>query len=289
LKGVSAVLATKNNEKTIDQALHSVIVNGCEEIILVDGNSTDRTVDKASKYPNVKIIRGIRGIGKGKDIGWRSAKNELVLFLDADAYIDKNTVHKLALCLGNSDVAGVSCRVSCANKNRLLPRLKDFYFQQIYDKQFQGSHVIESDADPTICGLFKKSLLESIEGFDVSYPYAEDLKLLQKFQKRKLRVLMTYDPVVYHYHRETSSGVYVQHYCHGYGKGLLDYELGCETNKSISFSNMVEYVNRITRQATKDLFAFILYPAYLVFIEFAFKLGYNRGLRPIGKNQLGSN
>lgn len=289
MKGVSAVLATKNNEKTIDQALHSVIVNGCEEIILVDGNSTDRTVDKASKYPNVKIIRGIQGIGKGKDIGWRSAKNELILFLDADAYIDKNTVYKMALYLGNSDVAGVSCRVSCANKNRLLPRLKDFYFQQIYDKQFQESHIIESDADPTICGLFKKSLLELIEGFDVSYPYAEDLKLLQKFQKRKLRVLMTYDPVVYHYHRENSSGVYVQHYCHGYGKGLLDYELGCETSKPISLNDMVEYVKRITRQATKDLFAFILYPAYLIFIEFAFRLGYNRGLRPIENNQLGSN
>ncbi|WP_455283171.1 glycosyltransferase [[Eubacterium] cellulosolvens] len=288
MKGVSAVLATKNNEKTIDQALNSVIVNGCEEIIVVDGNSIDRTVDKASKYPNVKIIRDIRGIGKGKDIGWRSATNELILFLDADAYIDKNTVRKLALFLGNSDVAGVSCRVSCANKNKLLPRLKDFYFQQIYDKQFQGSHVIESDADPTICGLFKKSLLESIEGFDVSYPYAEDLKLLQKFQRRKLKVFMTYYPVVYHHHRETSSGVYVQHYCHGFGRGLLDYELGRETNKSISHNDMVDYVKRITRQATKDLFAFILYPAYLVFIEFAFRLGYNRGLRQIENNQLGS-
>ncbi len=212
----------------------------------------------------------------------------MVLFLDADAYIDKNTVHKLTLCLGDSHVAGVSCRVSCANKNKLLPRLKDFYFQQIYDKQFQGSHVIESDADPTICGLFKKSLLESIEGFDVSYPFAEDLKLLQKFQKRKLKVLMTYDPVVYHFHRETSNGVYVQHYCHGYGKGLLDYESGYEINKSTSINDMVEYVKRITRRGTKDLLAFFLYPAYLVFIEFAFRLGYNRGLRPIKNNQIGS-
>ncbi|WP_455370064.1 glycosyltransferase, partial [[Eubacterium] cellulosolvens] len=148
MRSVSAVLATKNNEMTVDQALHSVIVNGCEEIVLVDGNSTDRTVDRASKYPNVKIIRGVRGIGKGKDIGWRSTKNDLILFLDADAYIDENTINKLALYLESNNVAGVSCRVSCANKNRLLPRLKDFYFQQIYSKQFKESHIIESDADP---------------------------------------------------------------------------------------------------------------------------------------------
>jgi glycosyltransferase involved in cell wall biosynthesis len=287
LKGVSAVLATKNNEKTIDQALRSVIINGCEEIILVDGNSTDKTLDKVSKYPNIKIIKGIQGIGKGKDIGWRSAKNELVLFLDADAYIDKNTVHKLASYLGKNDVAGICCRVSCANKDKLLPRLKDFYFKQIYAKQFKKSHVIKSDADPTICGLFKKSLLMAIEGFDVSYPFAEDLKLLKKFQKSKLRVLMTYDAVVFHHHREKSREVYVQHYCHGYGRGLLDYELGYEKRESISLKNMLEFVKRITKQAPKDLFAFIVYPAYFIFIEFAFRLGYHRGMS--SKNhQLGS-
>ena len=288
MSSVSAVLATKNNEKTIDQALHSVIINGCEEIIIVDGNSTDRTLDRASKYPNVKIVRGIRGIGKGKDVGWRSAKNDLILFLDADAYIDKNTVDKLAFYLDSDDVAGVCCRVSCANKNLLLPRLKDFYFQQIYYKQFKGSRIIESDADPTICGLFKKSFLKLIEGFDVSYPYAEDLKLLKKFQKRKLRVLMTYDPVVYHYHREKSREVYIQHYWHGYGKGLLDNELNENIGKSISTIHFLEYVKRIVRQATKDFLSFIFYPAYLVFIEFAFRLGYDRGRKAIKNNQLGS-
>ena len=272
------MLTTRNNENTIDQALQSVIVNGCEEIILVDGNSIDKTVDKASKYPNVKIVRGIRGIGKGKDVGWRSAKNDLILFLDADAYVNENTIRKLALYLESNDVAGVSCRVSCANKNQILPRLKDFYFQQIYDKQFKESNIIESDADPTICGLFKRSLLESIGGFDVSYPYAEDLKLLKKFRKRKLRVLMAYDPVVYHYHREKSREVYTQHYCHGYGKGLLDYESDHQTGKSISIGDMLKYIKRIARQATNDFLAFIFYPGYLIFIEFAFRLGYNRGL-----------
>jgi hypothetical protein len=101
-------------------------------------------------------------------------------------------------------------------------------------------------------------------------------------------VLMTYDPVVYHYHREKSGEVYVQHYCHGYGRGLLDYELGHETSKSISFNDILEYVKRITRQANKDLFAFIFYPAYFVFIEFAFRLGYHRGIRSIKKQSIRS-
>ena len=123
----------------------------------------------------------------------------------------------------------------------------------------------------------------------MSYPYAEDLKLLKKFQKRKLKVLMIYDPVVYHYHREKSGEVYTQHYCHGYGRGLLDNELDHEISKSISILNILEYVKRITRQATKDFLSFIFYHAYLIFIEFAFRLGYNRGLRSIEKYQLGPN
>ncbi|MCJ7760076.1 glycosyltransferase [Candidatus Bathyarchaeota archaeon] len=276
----SSVVASRDNEKTIEQALESLRNNGSEEIMLVDGGSSDRTLEKALKYKEVKIVRGIKGIARAKDLGWRSSNKTFVLFLDADAYITRSTVSRLFTLLKDPNVAGVACRVGCANRNKLLPRLKDFYFQQIYAERFKSSDVAECDADPTICGLFKKSMLEYIDGYDVKYPYAEDLKLLSKFRDKGLKVLMVRYPVVYHYHREDSRGVYLQHYLHGYGKGLLNSELDGRGEKAISLNSIISYLKRITRVAVKGNFStFLLYPAYLVFIEFAFRLGYLRSPR----------
>ena len=276
----SSVVASRNNESTIEQALDSLRENGSEEIILVDGNSIDNTLEKAMRYKEVKIVKEIKGIARAKDLGWRTSKNAFVLFLDADAYITTGTVSRLIQFLKNPNVAGVACCVGCANRNKLLPRLKDFYFRQIYEKQFKCSDVTECDADPTICGLFKKATLEYIDGYDVTYPYAEDLKLLSKFQDKGLKVLMVRYPVVYHHHREDSRGVYLQHYLHGFGKGLLDRDLNGKRKNSISPSSIISYMKRIARVTTKGNFStFLLYPAYIIFIEFAFRLGERRGYR----------
>ena len=280
MESFSSVVASRDNEETIDEALEGLRNNGSEEILLVDGGSSDRTLEKALEYENVKIIRGIRGIARAKDLGWRTSKSSFVLFLDADAYIANNTVSSLFTLLKEPNVAGVACRVGCANRDKLLPRLKDFYFEQIYAEQFKSSDVAECDADPTICGLFKKRMLEYIDGYDVNYPYAEDLKLLSKFRDKGVKVLMTRNHVVYHYHRENSREVYLQHYLHGYGKGLLNSELGAGARKPISPNLIVSYLKRITRVAAKSNFStFLFYPAYLVFIEFAFRFGYLRGFR----------
>ncbi|MFZ5943667.1 MAG: glycosyltransferase family 2 protein [Bacillota bacterium] len=83
---ISAVIPAYNEEKYIGHVLDVLLEsNQIEEIIVVSDGSTDGTVNIVKKYP-VKLIALSENIGKGGAMlkGAQDAKNNLILFLDAD-------------------------------------------------------------------------------------------------------------------------------------------------------------------------------------------------------------
>lgn len=84
---ISVVLAVFNEEKTLEQCLQSV-VGFADEIVLVDGGSTDKTLEIAQRF-HAKIIRTTNPpmfhINKQKAID--AAQGEWILALDADEVV----------------------------------------------------------------------------------------------------------------------------------------------------------------------------------------------------------
>lgn len=79
---LSVVVLTKNEESCIAQCLESV--KWADEIIVVDDESTDKTIDIVKKY-NCKIFfRKMDVEGKHRNWAYAQAKNTWVLSLDAD-------------------------------------------------------------------------------------------------------------------------------------------------------------------------------------------------------------
>ena len=85
---ISVVITTFNQEKYIEAALNSVLVQTYPpfEIIVVDDGSTDETSKRIAPYG--KEIRYIRqtnqGVAASRNTGVRTASGELVAFLDGD-------------------------------------------------------------------------------------------------------------------------------------------------------------------------------------------------------------
>ncbi|MDD4939858.1 MAG: glycosyltransferase family 2 protein [Candidatus Omnitrophica bacterium] len=80
---LSVVVLTKNEEKNISRCLDSV-VKWADEIIVIDDDSTDRTLEIASGY-NARIIRRKMDIeGRHRNFAYAQARNLWVLSLDAD-------------------------------------------------------------------------------------------------------------------------------------------------------------------------------------------------------------
>ena len=87
LKG-SIVVIVKNGESRIRPCLESLLRQTVEcEIVVVDGNSTDKTREIVQEY-GVKLVIAPKqdSYGISRNLGVRSATGDVVLFMDADDY-----------------------------------------------------------------------------------------------------------------------------------------------------------------------------------------------------------
>ena len=83
---ISAVVTTLNNADTLSKCLESV--KFCDEIIVLDSNSTDVTRDIAMSYQATIYVEAFKGYGPQKQSAIDKATSHWVLLLDADEYID---------------------------------------------------------------------------------------------------------------------------------------------------------------------------------------------------------
>lgn len=88
---VSVIITTYNEGKVISKCLSRIrnqtYPQSKIEIILVDDDSTDNTVEIAKEF-NVRVVRsGFRHIERAKSIGLSYAKGEFILFVDADVFL----------------------------------------------------------------------------------------------------------------------------------------------------------------------------------------------------------
>jgi len=92
---VSAVIPTLNEAKNIGFVLQAI--PACvDEVIIVDGQSLDGTVEAArAARPDVRVVRQTRrGKGNALATGVLAAQGEYVVLLDADGSMDPDEVHR---------------------------------------------------------------------------------------------------------------------------------------------------------------------------------------------------
>jgi glycosyltransferase involved in cell wall biosynthesis len=80
------IVATKNSARFLDQALASVVrQKGVSiDLIVVDANSSDQTVEIAAAYGARVIKQSTGGLGKAWNLGVAAAKAPVIGFLDSD-------------------------------------------------------------------------------------------------------------------------------------------------------------------------------------------------------------
>ena len=85
MKNISAVIITRNEELNITDCLKSI--SWVDEIILVDAESTDKTVELAKYFTSKVFIHRWEGFAKQKEFAVSQASNEWILNVDADERI----------------------------------------------------------------------------------------------------------------------------------------------------------------------------------------------------------
>lgn len=86
MQNISTVILTKNEEKTIERSLKSVIALS-DDVIVVDCFSEDKTVEIARQYTDKVFLNDWPGFSEQRKFGLSKTINDWILWIDADEEI----------------------------------------------------------------------------------------------------------------------------------------------------------------------------------------------------------
>ncbi len=94
---LSGVVITFNEERGIARCLESL--SFCDEIVLVDSHSTDRTRELAARFTDRVIQRDFLGYVKQKNFALEQARGEWVVCLDGDEALSPELAREIAAAI----------------------------------------------------------------------------------------------------------------------------------------------------------------------------------------------
>lgn len=98
---LSVIVITKNEENNIGECLESVC--WADEIIVVDAESSDTTVERAREYTDKVFSHPWVGYGEAKNFGLSKCSGEWALWLDADERVTEELHAELSAAIAGAD------------------------------------------------------------------------------------------------------------------------------------------------------------------------------------------
>ncbi|MGC5021574.1 bifunctional polysaccharide deacetylase/glycosyltransferase family 2 protein [Micromonospora sp. DT47] len=125
---VSVIVPAYNEKEGIAAAVRSLATGdhpGGIEVIVVDDGSTDGTADiaEALGLPNVRVVRKPNG-GKPSALntGVALARHELIVMVDGDTVIERDSVRRLVQPFADPQVGAVAGNVKVGNRDSLIAK-----------------------------------------------------------------------------------------------------------------------------------------------------------------------
>jgi glycosyltransferase involved in cell wall biosynthesis len=103
---ITATIITRNEERRIAEAIASL--SCCDEVLVVDSGSTDRTREIAERCGARVLVRDWDGYSNQKNFAADQARNEWILSLDADERISIELANEIARWKQSAEGVGVS-------------------------------------------------------------------------------------------------------------------------------------------------------------------------------------
>jgi glycosyltransferase involved in cell wall biosynthesis len=136
---VSAVIITYNEEKILRKTLSQL--HWCDEIIVVDSYSTDKTLTICEEFGCTVYSRPFDGYGAQKQFAISRASNDWVMCIDADEVLTDKLVEELvALTASETPYAGFSFRMNLVflDKEFLHGKESGRYYLRLFNRKMGG-------------------------------------------------------------------------------------------------------------------------------------------------------
>ena len=217
---VSVVIPTYNRSSELARLLQSLACclrpdGGVEFIVVDDGSSDDTqsTLGACDLEGLINIRKENGGAASARNVGWRAARADLVVFTDDDCVPSERWLVDIAdaFMAGGDAVAGLGAQV--------VPLVPGFLAEFIQAERLvgHGGDATNPKYLVTANAAYRRNVLEEVGGFDERFPGAagEDTDLTMRVQERDLRLTLITSGTVAHDHRTSLRGLFKTYYRHG--------------------------------------------------------------------------
>lgn len=181
---ISVIIPMYNAEGTIEKCINSLTQQTFKdyEIIVVNDNSTDDSINIIKKYKKIKIISLKENVGAGtaRDIGANNSKGKILAFTDSDCILPKDWLEKINNDFKKKDIVGVAGTYN-ESEGKSFIELFSFY-ELIYRREGFPEFINTASSSNFAC---LKSIYKKAGGFKTLFKTftAEDMDLSYRISK----------------------------------------------------------------------------------------------------------
>lgn len=191
---ISVVIPTYNEERNIERCLQALdeqtIPRKDFEVVVVDGQSSDRTVEIAERYADKVIQQVSEGVGGARNDGVKVAEGEIVVTTDADCVPYREWLEVVQEHFKNEGVVAVTGILDPFDYEGL-----NIYETYVYRLLFQlSNHLLSVFAMVGyyhLCGAnsaFHRDTFLEIGGYQ-DLPYSDDVEIYKRLKPKGKMVL----------------------------------------------------------------------------------------------------
>jgi len=215
---VSVIVPVYNGERTISACIKSLLNQDYKcEVIVVDNNSTDDTVNITKQFPVKLLHEPVQSSYAARNTGLKHASGNILAFTDADCVASPDWISKgLKSFTGN-----VGCVVGSIKPNASSSPVDSYLAQRDF---LSSKYSMEHDFLPygqTANVFYKKAVFDKIGVFQ-PWISGGDAELSWRMQLESIFVIKyANDALVYHKHNSTLRSLWSQRYRMGVGDAQL--------------------------------------------------------------------
>ena len=202
---VSVIIVNYNGKKFLEKCLESLCKVNYEnfEIIVVDNNSTDGSIELVTKnYPSIILLKlnSNKGFAEPSNIGAKIANGKYLLFLNNDTIVTPSFISEMVQVIENDKKIAI-CQSLLLKPDESVDSSGDFidHLGVVYNSTKKTDEIREISSARGASMLIRKDVFDILEGFDEKfYVSFEDVDLGWRTWMIGYKVILTPESVVYH-------------------------------------------------------------------------------------------
>jgi glycosyltransferase involved in cell wall biosynthesis len=207
---VSVVVPTRNAESLVDDCLASIRRSNPREIIVVDGLSSDRTVEIARRHGATVLSDEGRGLPAARRMGAEAASSRLVALIDVDVRLGEGDLERLLAEFREEGYTALQAGLHSVSGSGYWGRALAHHHRTGRSKDWFG----------VVATVFDREVLLT-HGFDERFLSGEDVDLRWRLQKAGAKIGVSRRTVVEHRFEDSWEFAKGQFVADGHGLGRM--------------------------------------------------------------------